>query len=210
VRDIETGLTHGSEEFVGIGERCIFVCAVFWNGGGKERTTYLRLCPPLLANHFPDPESIPFPIPRTLTLEHGQLSHWPVLEMTIEAHNEWVFCVAFSPDGRRIASASDDRTIRVWDATTGQIVAGPLTGHTDSVRSVAFSPDGEGIASASEDRTIRVWDITTGQVVADPFTGHTDSVTPVAFPPDEQNTYSMVTLDLWKRQRTGSLDSRAS
>jgi WD40 repeat protein len=77
--------------------------------------------------------------PRTLTLERGQLSHWPALEMT-------VLHVAFSPDGQCIASASIDRTICVWDATTGQVVAGPFTGHTDSVTSVAFSPDGQRIA----------------------------------------------------------------
>ena len=99
---------------------------------------------------------------QTLSLERGQLSHWPRLEMTIHGHERIVLSVAFSPDGRRIASASRDRTIRVWDATTGEIVAGPFTGHTDRVTSVAFSPDGQCIASASQDHTIRVWDSTTG------------------------------------------------
>ncbi|KAH9001126.1 WD40-repeat-containing domain protein, partial [Lactarius akahatsu] len=60
-----------------------------------------------------------------------------------------------------IASGSDDRTIRVWDSTTGETVAGPFTGHTDSVRSVAFSPDGRCIASGSHDGAIRLWSVTT-------------------------------------------------
>jgi WD40 repeat protein len=128
--------------------------------------------------------------PRTLTLERGQLSHWPALEMTIQAHSESVSSVVFSPDGQRIASASKDRTICVWDATTGQIVAGPFTGHTNCVTSVAFSPDGQRIASASDDHTIRVWDATTGQIVAGPFTGHTHWVTSVAFSPDGQHIAS--------------------
>jgi WD40 repeat protein len=94
---------------------------------------------------------------QTLSFERGQLSHWPALEMMIDAHGDWINSVAFSPDGQRIASASDDCTIRVWDAATGEVVAGPFTGHTNEVNSVAFSPDGQRIASASRDHTIRVW-----------------------------------------------------
>jgi WD40 repeat protein len=119
--------------------------------------------------------------PHTLTLERGKLSHWPALEMTIHAHSDWVKSVAFSPDGQRIASASRDCTACVWDATTGEIAAGPFTGHTSDVNSVAFSPDGQRIASSSYDRTIRVWDVATGQIVTDPFTGHTAWVVSVSF-----------------------------
>jgi WD40 repeat protein len=66
--------------------------------------------------------------------------------------------VAFSPDGTRIASGSDDHTIRVWDARTGDTVAGPFKGHTGWVISVGFSPDGTRIVSGSDDQAIRVWD----------------------------------------------------
>ncbi|KAH9963996.1 quinon protein alcohol dehydrogenase-like superfamily [Lactifluus volemus] len=128
--------------------------------------------------------------PRTLRLERGRLSHWPELEMTIEAHDESIDCLAFSSDGERIASTSYDGTIRVWDATTGQIIAGPFTGHTEWVTSVAFSPDGERIASGSSDDTIRVWDATTGQIIAGPFTGHTDYPISVAFSPDGERIAS--------------------
>jgi WD40 repeat protein len=69
-----------------------------------------------------------------------------------------VFSVAFSPDGKTLASGSFDKTIRLWDVAKGQPIGVPLTGHTDKVFSVAFSPDGRTLASGSADNTIRLWD----------------------------------------------------
>jgi len=76
---------------------------------------------------------------------------------TLKGHTSYVHSVTFSPDGKRLASASADMTVKVWDAATGQESL-TLKGHTDPVWSVTFSPDGKRLASASNDQTVKVWD----------------------------------------------------
>ena len=126
--------------------------------------------------------------PQILHVKSGQLSHWPSLEMMISVGGK-VNSVALSPDGQHIVSGSDDQTIHVWNAMTGEAVAGPFRGHSGPVMSVAFFPDGQHIASGSKNE-ICVWNTLTGETVANPFRGQLGLVTSVTVSPDGQHIVS--------------------
>lgn len=120
------------------------------------------------------------------------------LRMSLVGHTEAVSSVAFSSDGKTLASASWDETIKLWDAQTGQERA-TLTGHTDKVVSVAFSPGGKTLASASRDKTIKLWDAATGHERAT-LTGHAAVVISVAFSANGKTLASASadsTIKLW-------------
>jgi WD40 repeat protein len=97
-------------------------------------------------------------------------------------HTYWVNSVAFSPDGKRLATASYNHMAKIWDADSGQEVL-TLRGHSNNVNSVAFSPDGKRLATASNDNTAKIWDAASGHEVLT-LRGHTKFVFSVAFSPD--------------------------
>jgi len=85
---------------------------------------------------------------------------------------------------------SQDQTICIWNAETGEAMGTPLRGHSDSVDSVAFSPDGKHFISGSADRKICIWDAETWKHIAVHFEGHTDVITSLAFSPDGKSIIS--------------------
>jgi len=128
-----------------------------------------------------------------------------VSSTTLDGHAASVLAVTFSPDGLYIASASDDRTVRVWSNSGKAEVLPPpadsktvqqetssqtipdtrkLTGHTNGLWSVAVSPDGASIVSGGDEHSIRVWDLETGNERFAPLLGHTDSAYSVAISSD--------------------------
>jgi hypothetical protein len=114
--------------------------------------------------------------------------HSQQLRRVLVGHTDRVWSVAFSPNGRLLASAAGEwehqdepGEVRIWDVTTGALLHS-LTGHTGPVFSVAFSGDGKTVASASADRTVRIWDAETGKLHAI-FEGHANLVRAVAFDP---------------------------
>ncbi len=101
---------------------------------------------------------------------------------TLKGHNDSVHSIAFSPDGKILASGSGDKTIKLWDISTGETIK-MLTGHSKGVDSVSFSPDGKILASGSYDKTIKLWDVSTGENIRT-LTGHSNDVNSVSFSPD--------------------------
>ncbi|MBQ2397508.1 MAG: TIR domain-containing protein [Bacteroidales bacterium] len=101
---------------------------------------------------------------------------------TLKGHSDYVHSVAYSPDGSRIISGSDDNTIKIWDVNIGTCLK-TLEGHSNYVGSVSFSPDSIRIISGSYDKTIKIWDANMGVCIKSLY-GHSGYVQSVAYSPD--------------------------
>ncbi len=119
----------------------------------------------------------------------------------LRGHSKWVYGVAFSPDGKWLATGGWDRTIKLRDAATGEERL-TIFGHEGFVNDLAFSPDSRTLASTSEDRSVRLWEVPTGRPIG-VLHGHTDFVQAVAFAPDGRELASgglEGTLKVWGRR----------
>jgi WD40 repeat protein len=99
--------------------------------------------------------------PKWITIKPAMGDEWGACLQTLEGHSDWVWSVAFSHDSTRLASASSDRTVKIWDANSGACLQ-TLEGHSSSVPSVTFSHDSTRLASASSDSTVKIWDASSG------------------------------------------------
>jgi WD40 repeat protein len=127
-------------------------------------------------------------IPRWIKRGPRVETNWSATLQIFQGHLGAVNAVAFSPDGKQLASGSDDHTVRVWDTVTGATLQ-ILQGHLDVVHSIAFSPDGKQLVSGSGDTTVRIWDAATG-VILHVLTGHAEPVCVVAFSPNGKQLVS--------------------
>src|SRR5438132_637397 len=145
---------------------------------------------------MPDTDKKNDNIPLGFTLRH-----------TLRGHTNEIFRIAWSPDGKILASPSSDKTIRLWDAQTGHHLR-TLKGHSNTVYSVAWSPDGKTLASGSDDKTIRLWNPDTG-LQTSILEGHTSYVKSVSLSYDGLFLASKSfdgTVRLW---RTGTWETVA-
>ena len=123
---------------------------------------------------------------------------WSAELQTLEGHSDSVHSVAFSHDSKLLASASNDKTIKIWGASTG-VCQQTLEGHSHYVYSIAFSHDSKLLASASLDKTIKIWDTSTG-ACQQTLEGHNHSVNSIAFSHDSKRLASAShdkTVKIW-------------
>ncbi|MGW3668448.1 nSTAND1 domain-containing NTPase [Streptomyces sp. NPDC005141] len=160
---------------------------------GKSRDTLLGAA--LVMSFSPDSKTFATASEHTVQLWDAATSS---PRATLDGHANEVLALAFSKDGRTLATAGRDKTARLWDVTTDKKHT-MFKGHTNVVYEVAFSPDGRTLATASADKTARLWDVATGKSRRT-LRGHTGEVYAVAFSPDSRTlatTSVDSTVRLW-------------
>ncbi len=152
-------------------------------GGSVQRETFVVAFPEMV---------------RELRLGDEPTTASPAAGPVFGGHTAAIRAIAFSLDGKKVLSGSDDRTVRVWDAISGKELR-RFEGHKDTITAVAISPNGKHALSASQDRVLILWDIESRYIIQR-FTGHTEAVQALAFSPDGKTVLSGGTdraLRLW-------------
>ena len=124
----------------------------------------------------------------------------------LKGHRRRVNCITFSPDGKLVATASDDATARIRDAATGAVIT-ELRGHEGQVESIAFSADGRHVVTASLDSTARIWDAAVGRQIA-VLKGHEAAVGGASFSPDGRRIMTEAsdsTIRIWDAATAGQV-----
>ncbi|TRU21283.1 MAG: protein kinase [Microcystis aeruginosa Ma_MB_S_20031200_S102] len=137
--------------------------------------------------------------PASLQLLISNFPSGNFIEKTLTGHSDSVLSVAYSPDGRYLASGSGDNTIKIWEVATGKELH-TLAGHSSGVYSVVYSPDGRYLASGGGDNTIKIWEVATGKALRT-LTGHSSRSLSVAYSPDSRYLASASidnTIKIWE------------
>ncbi len=107
--------------------------------------------------------------------------------MEMQGHTGVVYCIAYFPNGEKIASGSSDKTIRIWDAYSGKAVAGAILEHPGEVEALSILPDGNRIVSGCDDGTLWIWDVNNRRCIFNANLKVQMRYVPVAFSPDGEN-----------------------